>query len=480
MRSATRCWGPLNGFVEHDELYWNAIGDQWGVPIDRVSVTVLAPSGIQRAACYTGPTGSTTPCLGVHVRGDAASFADRHVAPYEGLTVVVAIPTGAVTPPPQPILEERLTLANAFRVTPWTSVSSGVLLFILFVPLGWLLWRTGRDRRFRGSAVDAVMGGSTGEESVPLGHADDGAPVEFAPPDGLRPGQVGTLIDERANVLDVAATIVDLAVRGHLQIRELPKEGWFTKPDWQLLQLDKEEELFRYERSLLDGLFRDGSNVLLSKLRTTFAPRLADVQKALYDDAVDKGWFAASPEKVRSRWRAIGTVGAVVGVALTWLLARAHLGLVGLPILAAGLLVLVAASRMPARTAKGTAIAMRIRGFRTVIEVSETHLSKWAEQENVFTRYLPYAIVFGCTDTWAATFAALGDAPAHESLGWYVATRPIVFSDMAEALDGFTVATSGTLTSTPAGSGSSGFSGGGFGGGGFSGGGGGGGGGGSW
>ncbi len=50
-------------------------------------------------------------------------------------------------------------------------------------------------------------------------------PVEFVPPDGLRPGQVGTLVDFEANPLDVTATIVDLAVRGYLVIEEVSTSG---------------------------------------------------------------------------------------------------------------------------------------------------------------------------------------------------------------------------------------------------------------
>ena len=53
----------------------------------------------------------------------------------------------------------------------------------------------------------------------------------------------------------------------------------------------------------------------------------------------------------------------------------------------------------------------RVRGFRTVIETAETHMSRWAEQENVFTRFLPFAVVFGCTDKWAKAFEALGIEP---------------------------------------------------------------------
>ena len=45
--------------------------------------------------------------------------------------------------------------------------------------------------------------------------------MQFTPPAGLRPGQIGTLIDEVANPVDVTATIIDLAVRGFLRIEEI-------------------------------------------------------------------------------------------------------------------------------------------------------------------------------------------------------------------------------------------------------------------
>jgi uncharacterized membrane protein len=130
---------------------------------------------------------------------------------------------------------------------------------------------------------------------------------------------------------------------------------------------------------------------------------------------------------------------------------------------------------MPARTAKGTAMLRRIRGFRQVIATADRYMARWAEQENVFPAMLPYAIVFGLTDKWAKAFASLATDPAATSaMAWYVPINASSIGGFADAIDGFTVATSGTMTSTPAGSGSSGFSGG------FSGGGGGGGGGGSW
>jgi uncharacterized protein (TIGR04222 family) len=330
--------------------------------------------------------------------------------------------------------------------------------------------------------VDQIMGNPHGEsEAVPVGDLDAEGPVEFAPPEGIRPGQVGTLIDERANTLDVSATIVDLAVRGYLQIHEIPKEGFFGKPDWRLVRTDADDgTLLPYERMLLDGLFRDGPETTLSALRTTFAQRLSKVEDSLYADARDQGWFAIRPDRVRLRWRLLGFGLTLLGVVITVVLAATtHLGLIGLAAVLVGLVFWFGAGRMPARTAKGTAMLRRVRGYRRVIDTADRYLARWAEQENEFPKMLPYAIVFGLTDKWAHAFQALAaQAPSgtiSPIVPWYVSSGAFSADGFAHAIDGFTVATSGTMSATPAGSGSSG-----FGGGGFSGGGGGGGGGGSW
>jgi uncharacterized protein (TIGR04222 family) len=470
-----RVEGALNGFPDHDELYWNAIGTEWRVPIDRANATVTAPAEVLAAVCFVGPTGSTEPCEDVRVRGNVARYQGGSLFPYSGLTVVASLPTGAV-PTPAPILRERWSLARAYRLDGLRAATTGLVLVAIVGGLLWFGWARGRDRLFRGSQVDEVMGGDAalGDRAVPPFHADASAPVEFAPPSDLRPGQMGTLIDERANPLDVTATIVDLAVRGHLVIQEVPKEGWFGKPDWRLVRLDESEDgLLEFERTLLAGLFRDGSEVMISDLRTAFVARLASVQEGLYADAMAKKWFRGRPDTVRTRWTAIAVVAVVVAIAAAvGLAAWTTWGWLGVPVVIGAIGLLVLAGRMPARTAAGTAMLRRIRGFRHVIATAETHMSRWAEQENVFPRYLPYAIVFGLTEKWAKAFEGLAD---EASTTFYVSTRPFVAHEFASAIDGFTVTTGGTLATAPAASGSSG-----FGGGGFSGGGGGGGGGGSW
>ena len=465
--------GALNGFRDHDELYWNAVGTGWPVPISRAAVTVRAPGPVARVACFAGPEGSGLPCAAATARGERAAFRHRGLAPHEGLTVVLGLPKGAVEEP-RPVLEERWSLARAFAVTPFTLGAALALALAAAVALARLLWIAGRDRRYRGSPVDVLHGNPTGEEqAVPLLEAGEG-PVEFAPPEGLRPGQVGTLLDERANPLDVTATIVDLAVRGYLAIEEIPERGWFRKPDWVLRATrPPDAELLRYERLLLEGLFRDGGTVRLSELRQRFRGRLERVQRALYEDAVDRGWFPARPDLVRRRWALIGAGLAVAGGLLVLLAARStHLGIVPLPVALAGVALAALSGRMPRRTAAGTGMVRRLRGFRRVIETAETHMARWAEEEHVFSRYLPFAVVFGLTEKWARAFEGLAAAPP--GAGWYVGSHPGGPASFAEAIDSFAVTTAGTIASTPSASGGSGFSGG------SSGGGGGGGGGGSW
>jgi len=464
----------MNGFPDHDELYWNAIGDQWEVPVDHATATVEAPAEISDAACYAGPLNAHTACDRQKIAGETARFTQRGLFPFEAFTVVVALPKGAVAEP-HPQLVEPWSIGRAFSRTPETLGLSGGLLLLVIAFCGWLFWTRGRDRRYVGSPVDQTMGNPTGDsQAVPLFERGV-APVEFAPPEDLRPGQVGTIVDEQANTLDVTATIVDLAVRGYLTIEEIPKEGWFGKPDWTLHRTDKADgDLLTYERTLLTGLFKDGNDPALSSLKRTFSERLTKVEDELYADAVTRGWFLKRPDTIRASWHARGAVLFIAGVALTFVLAKwTTFALAGIPVVVAGLLLTVGARWMPSKTAKGTAIARRVGGFRTVIETAETHMSRWAEEQKVFTRYLPYAIVFGCTEKWAKAFEGLQLMPPDTT--WYRSSRPFIYADFGRTLDDFSVTTGGTIASTPASSGSSGFSGGGF-----SGGGGGGGGGGSW
>ncbi len=471
-----RVKGALNGFEDHDELYWNVTGNGWSVPMGRVTAVVNAPARLTGAGCYRGPVGSRLPCERSNIDGTSASFAQSSLGVFDGLTVVVAMPKGAV-PEPEPILEELWSFNKAFSTDALPLGLAGGAFAACLAGITWALWRIGRDRRFAGSAIDAAFGSATGtEERVGIGERPT-IPVEFVPPDGIRPGQVGTLIDEVANPLDVTATIVDLAARGYLTIEEVERPGFFRKGDWLLTKTkDSDDSLLAFERKLFNGLFkgRIGGTVLLSDLREKFVKRMADVRDALYDDVVANGWFPRRPDRVRAIGIGVAVVLLVLAGGASFALAAfTSFGLAGVALVLGALSFLVVARKLPHRTASGTATLRRVLGFREFIMTSEKDRADFAERQNLFSEYLPYAIVFDCVDKWAKAFAGLGDQPPEVS--WYHGSGPFTVHAFSESMRDFSVTTAGTLTSTPAGSGSSG-----FGGGGSSGGGGGGGGGSSW
>jgi hypothetical protein len=473
--------GALNHFSDHEELYWNVVGDEWPVPISAASATVTGPAAIERIECFAGPNGSRLGCAEKLIEGTTATFRHSSLGVNEGLSVVVAFPSGSVHST-GPVLADRHDLTAAFRVTPVTgSLALGLALVGLAGALG-VGWFVGRDRRYLGTLPGLVP--EPGEPAIERRRPLFGAPpvsVEFVPPENVLPGQVGTIIDERANVIDVTATIIDFAVRRHLHITELPREGKWDSQDWELTKLtDGDPQFLPYERTLFDALFNDRDRVRLSELKNTFATDLGRVQAQLYADMVSRGWYRLSPATTRRAARALAFVAVAISVGLTVLLVRyTHLALLGIGLVLGALALLAVAGKFPARTGRGSAILSRIQGFRLYIATAEAEQLKFQEREQIFSRYLPYAMVFGLAERWAGIFARIGVVPAADGstgLYWYTGQPGWTLALYGQSIGNFTTTTVGTIATTPPStSGSSG-----FGGGGFSGGGGGGGGGGSW
>jgi uncharacterized membrane protein len=168
-----------------------------------------------------------------------------------------------------------------------------------------------------------------------------------------------------------------------------------------------------------------------------------------------------------------GIVIAGLGAGVIFLLGNyLDAGIVGIPVVLAGLLMMLMSRSMARRTGAGREVYRRVLGFREYMTVAETDRQRFNEEIGLFQEYLPYAIVFGCVDRWAKVFDDLGLQP--DTGAWYVSNHSFGTDSFSRSLQGFSSSMSSAIASTPGGSGGSGFSGG------SSGGGGGGGGGGSW
>jgi uncharacterized membrane protein len=443
--------GAMNAFADHDELFWNVNGGSWDVRAQAVTATVHAPAAPQRVACYQGAADSDEPCH-LTTTSAGAEFANtRPFAPRGQLTIVLALAKGVVTEPDPIIARDGDNLLGYFEPQPiWLGLAAFALVGGL-VLLYWRWYTAGRDPREH-------------ETIVP----------EYEPPDKVRPAQLGVILDESADTRDVTATIVDLAVRGYLTITEEPQQWIFGRKDWTLHATGKSAtDLLPYEKIVYDGLFKDGTDVKVSELRTHFVTSLREAESELYQDSADRGWFATRPDRVRQGFAGLSVLVIFAGGALAWLLGRTlGAGLIGIAIVSVGIVGLTLTRIMPAKTAAGAELHRRTLGFRQYMEVAEKDRQRFAERENIFSEYLPYAIVFGCVDRWARAFKDID--MTKQTASWYVGTGPFNSGILSSSLQGFSSNLGSAIAATPGSSGGSGFSGGGAGGGG------GGGGGGSW
>ncbi|MGI5417367.1 DUF2207 domain-containing protein [Actinomadura luteofluorescens] len=434
--------GAITRMGAAEELRWPVVGG-WKVPLDEAKATVDGGAMIRNVNCFTGPIGSTIGCTQYYTNHTHTQgvFAQQGMLPGEYLTVVAGLPAG--TTGGRAIYERRHTVATAFSVNAVTGAALAGLLVLLGGGVLALYLLRGRDARTVGKR--AAEG-----DQVPV------AGTEFEPPNGVRPGQIGTLIDEQADVIDVTATIVDLAVRGYLLIEEEDR-AVTGRLDWALRRLDRPQtDLLPYERILLDALLTapDGSArdaVRLSELGGTFATKLAQVRSAMYDDVVKQGWFARRPDTVRSRWTVAGILVTLLGIAGTVALAfTTEWALAGLALIIAGAALAYGGQYMPAKTARGATVLAHTIGFRAFLErgaIPDDGSMAARQRIALFSRFLPYAVVFDVVAKWAETVEDAGErATGADNLYWYEGPAEWDLSKFAESMRTFTLATSGSIS----------------------------------
>ncbi|WP_327043583.1 DUF2207 domain-containing protein [Microbispora sp. NBC_01189] len=422
-----------------EELRWFAVSG----PVREAGVTVTGPGRVQNLSCFAGEPGAATACTGASAdeTGATAAFEQQDLRQGQTLTVVVGYPKGATGA--APILERRFELSNAFALNAVTGGSLAALLVLLLGGVALLYWTRGRDARVIGGET---AGGTTGAWATQAG--GDG---RFTPLDGVRPGQIGTLVDEQADVVDVTATLVDLAVRGFLRIDEQPRQT-YEAPDWCLVKLPGAPigDLLPYERALWDAVFDGRDRVLLSQLHGSFAARLTAVRDALYQDVVNQGWFARRPDSVRSRWTTLGVAVLALGVVATVLLAWfTSYGLLGPALIIAGAALAFGGQYMPAKTAKGAEALAQTLGFREYLAHASADDVPPDRRVELFSRYLPYAVIFDNVDRWARLVGSFtGDGRQADHLYWYQGPAEWDLSRFADSMRTFTLTTSGAISSS--------------------------------
>ncbi len=467
--------GAMRSFSGYDEFFWDGPG--FGNPlIKELTITTTVPGGAQDATCFTGPPGSTTPCeTKKFTKGGEATFAQTNVPPGQSVSIGVKITPGLVADNKPHMEPNGSKLSPAERVGA-IALAAVTLLITVGSPIVGVLWwrKNGRDQRYADLAPGTVPYPGQEVRVVP-NDPDIPIPVAFSPPP-IPVAEAGLLIDGQVDSRETAATIIDLAVRGALTVQS------YGKDDFQVTLVDPNRATAPHEMVLLTNLFDGEPPGAVKDLSApgSLASAHEQMRDSVRNQVASRGWFRKVPSAAATSSFGFGVIVIAIFASFAvgfWLL------LLLLPLLPIVITLAVIRRKLKRgqRTADGRAVCDQIEGFRTYIATAEADQLKFEEGEDIFSKYLPWAIIFELADRWAkicGDLVAMGRLP-NETPYWYIGNYQMAAFNTSFLTSSLTSAA--TPVASSSGAGGTGFGGGSsFGGGGFSGGGGGGGGSGSW
>lgn len=221
----------------------------------------------------------------------------------------------------------------------------------------------------------------------------------------LRPAMAGVIVDESADIKEIIATVIDLAVRGYIFIREEKKTGLFGENGITLLKVRPNIlDLTAYEQKVMNSLFASGNEVTVSSLENKFYNKIPGIVSSMHDEAFRLGLFPENVEKTTQEYSGKfmlkPAILVIVGGIMLFLqqVAGFFSFCMGFVLILAGG---IAAAAMPAKTVYGKKLSNKY------VELKDWMIKYPLKEERLFDEFLPYAIAFGNLDKWMSKMEAL-------------------------------------------------------------------------
>src|SRR3990167_1629114 len=322
------------------------------------------------------------------------------------LVLELEVPKAYLTTTALSVLKEKI---NSWSPAVWLSISIALpLLTLLILFITWL----SMNRR------------------VPLGPSKQ---IDQQP-SRLTPAMLGILLNGRLSSRELAATLLDLARRGHLVIRQVGRD------DFRFTRHSASDKLEKFESQLLEQIFGPSSDKATSEevsfalAQELFSKRVSEAFLSAYQQVNDLGFFYTNPLRLHRRYQVTGIALFVFGLigffANVFLFeAERYLLLFWLGMMASALLVTYFSRDLPSRTVYGDRELGRWLAFRNYLTSNEP-ISYQAQTQDRFLAYLPYAVVLDCEVEWTRRFYDLPFAQPH----WYVADGVHTIDEFANKL----------------------------------------------
>ena len=264
--------GIGSNYADHDEIYWNITGNNWQIPIEKVSYQIQTDFGIAplESVCYTGPVSSKLKDCAVKENLITSTTA---IDAYQGMTAVTKFPVNtfpkSVLQKSEPVFDPDFLMLLKIYIPVVLGLNLLVAPYLVF----WYL-RKRSKQRFGKPAVN------------------------FDIPKNISPAEAGIIDNAKLEKNDVVASIFNLAIKKYLKIEEVKEKRSLMpdKTDYKLVKIKNNEGLDEFEKTLMQKLFESSESVKLEDLKTDFYLTFSKLEKEAFESLVVKKLYTKNPK----------------------------------------------------------------------------------------------------------------------------------------------------------------------------------------
>lgn len=350
-------------------LYWNLVGSFWEMEIDNFKAKIYLPKNIEKenveVRFYTGLFGEKNEEVSyIWIEENALEVVSKKpLKKREGITVAMFFEEGQFIPHQFSFFE--LYFHYVFLIIP-----------ILTLAILFYIWRLhGKDYKRENPVVPEFL-----------------RPKDI---DLLEAGMI--LTNGKINPEFVTAVIIDTAIKGALTIKEEEVRKIFKSKKITFQKTNKENNLTEIENYVLNKIFKGKDEVDLGKLKQIFLKELEKIKKKVKENLIKKKLFYKKGFDIQAKLLVFGIVFVILFIS-----AGSFLGpLAMLSFVITSFIFLFFSFIMPKRTKEGVDLYLYLEGLKEYMVTTEKERQIFYEEENIFEKLLPYAIIFRITKKWA-------------------------------------------------------------------------------
>lgn len=252
------------------------------------------------------------------------------------------------------------------------------------------------------------------------------------PPSNMKPAEVEVLVEGKVSARSIAATLLDLAERDVIQV--ISRKDTFTFGKRKPLDLNamSGDKMQRFEQILLSKIFTKEelkSTIKDIQVRIgqhVFSRKIAEVYVEIYEDISRRGYFLENPSIMHQKYKKIGYVFFFIGIigfifGVFWAPDPKFYLIFWAAMIFTSFIIIKMSPQLPIRTQKGQEEVYKWLQFKNFLS-DPSPIGYVEGAQEIFEKYLPYAIVLRCESEWSKRFI---EHPFRQP-DWYFSDKPVI------------------------------------------------------